>query len=94
MKFVVIRKEKPRMNINLHIEQIVLEGIDVSRRERPQLQATIQSELTRLLATEGFTHANLAQAHLVAEPIQLPWPNQPAQLGQQIATAVYGGMKQ
>jgi hypothetical protein len=69
------------MNINLHIEEIVLEGIDVSRQEMPQLQAAIQSELTRLLKTQSFTPGNLAQPHLVTGPIQLTQPNQPLTWG-------------
>ena len=80
------------MNVNLHIESIVLEGIDVSRREQPLLQEAIQSELSRLLATQGFSPGTLAQAHLTANPIQLSEQNQPAQLGQQIATSVYQGL--
>jgi hypothetical protein len=80
------------MNINLHIEEIVLEGIDVSRQEMPQLQAAIQSELTRLLKTQSITPGNLAQPNLVTRPIQLIQPNQPAHLGQQIAQAVYGSI--
>jgi hypothetical protein len=80
------------MNINLHIEEIVLEGIDVSRQEIPQFQAAIQSELTRLLKTRSFTPGNLAQPNLVTGPIQLTQPNQPARLGRQIAQAVYGGI--
>ena len=82
------------MNINLHIESIVLDGIDVSRRDRPLLQEAIQSELSQLLATQGFSPGTLAQAQLVTNPIQLADQNQPAQLGQQIATSVYQGLNQ
>jgi len=77
------------MNINLHIESIVLDGIDLSRRDRPLLQEAIQSELSQLLAIQGFSPRTLAQAQLVTNPIQLANQNQPAQLGQQIATSVY-----
>ena len=81
------------MNINLHIEQITLEGIDVNRAQRSQLQAAIQSELAHLLATRGLTPGARSQAQLAAAPIQLSGAGQAAELGQQIARAVYGSMR-
>lgn len=80
------------MNINLHIEQITVEGIDVKRAQHPQLQAAVQSELAYLLATRGFTPGALSQAQLVAAPIQLSGAGQAAELGRQIARTVYGSM--
>jgi hypothetical protein len=80
------------MNINLHIEQITLDGIDVSQAQQPQLQAAIQSELAHLLLTRGLTSGALSHAQLVAAPIQLSGVGQPAEMGKQIARTVYGSL--
>jgi len=37
------------VKINLHIERIVVEGIDLTRRERQELATTIEQELIRRL---------------------------------------------
>jgi hypothetical protein len=37
------------MNIRLHIDQVTVEGARLTRREREQLAATLQDELSRLL---------------------------------------------
>ncbi|MDY6898118.1 MAG: hypothetical protein SWZ49_08560 [Cyanobacteriota bacterium] len=41
------------MNIKLNIEQIILEGVDVPRSQRPRLQAAVSAELSRLLTEKG-----------------------------------------
>jgi hypothetical protein len=37
------------MNISVHIERLVLDGLFVSHGQRPLLQAAVEAELTRLL---------------------------------------------
>lgn len=37
------------MKISLHIDQVTVEGAPLTRRERDQLAATLERELTRLL---------------------------------------------
>jgi hypothetical protein len=82
------------MNVNLHIEQLVLEGITFSTRERALLGAAVSNELTRLII-EGGLPAGLpvggAVPFIPAGTIQLGDHNNPTMLGQQIARAVYGG---
>lgn len=43
------------MNINLHIERLVLDGISLPPGDRPLLQAAMEAELTRLLASSGLS---------------------------------------
>jgi hypothetical protein len=80
------------MNINLHIERLVLEGVNIAPGQRRLLQASVEAELTRLL-TGGDLSGSLAQgvvlSHLSTSGIQLT-SNNPTQLGQQIAQSVYG----
>jgi hypothetical protein len=82
------------MNVNLHIERLVLDGIALSPRERAMLGTAVTSELTRLITESGLP-ANLPAGGIVpsipAGSIQLGSDNNPSLLGQQIAWAVYGG---
>jgi hypothetical protein len=83
------------MNVNLHIDRLILDGIDVGPAQRPHLQAAVEAELGRLL-TEGGMGESLAAGGAVpslrAEGFQMSGDGNPAQLGQQIARSVYGGI--
>ncbi len=83
------------MNINLHIERLILDGFDLPHGQRPLLEAAVQAELARLLA-EGGVAGELAQGEALpsmrAGHIQMRTGSDPQQLGQQIAQAVYGGI--
>jgi hypothetical protein len=83
------------MNINVHIERLVLDGIAIPAHQRPLLQAATEAELARLLAINGLAPHLLsggAMPHVPVGSIQLAAGSKPAQLGQQIAQAVYGGI--
>jgi hypothetical protein len=82
------------VNIKLHIERLVLDGVNIAPDQRHLLQASVETELTRLL-TDGGLSPSLAQGtalpRLSTSGIQLPG-NNPTQLGQHIAQSVYGGI--
>lgn len=83
------------MNIELHIERIVLDGLDVGPRDRRTLQATIETELVRLLTSGGVSSQLLsggALRSLSAGEIQVPIRASGAELGNQIAQAVHSGI--
>ena len=85
------------MNINLHIERLVLDGVAFERGHEPLLRAAIEAELSRLLAADGVAHAMMSGAavpRLSAGDIQLAGDNNNnAQgLGLQIARALHGGL--
>jgi hypothetical protein len=82
------------MNISVHIERLILDGVPVSHGQRPLLQAAVEAELTRLLAAYGLAPGLLpgrAVPYTPAEDIQLAREGDPTRLGEQIARAVYGG---
>ncbi|HEX6899538.1 MAG TPA: hypothetical protein VF789_07495 [Thermoanaerobaculia bacterium] len=83
------------MKINLHIDRLVLEGIDLPHAQRPVLQAAVEAELGRLLA-EGGVGPDLASGIAVpsvrAAGIEMGADGSPQQLGTQIARSVYGGI--
>ena len=83
------------MNINLHIERLVLDGLDIASGQRPLVQAAVEAELTRLLTAGGLSPALTgggALHRVSANAIQLTSGAGPADLGRQIAGSVYGGI--
>ncbi len=83
------------MNINLHIERLILDGLPIEPRQRAQVQAAVETELARLLVAGGVNSGLLsggALPSLRAGAIQLTNESNARQLGTQIAGAVYGGI--
>lgn len=83
------------MNINLHIERLVLDGIALERGQEPLLRAAVEAELTRLLSADGLATgltSGGAVPRLRAGEIQLTGESNSQQLGQQIARALHGGL--
>ena len=83
------------MNITLHIERLVLDGIAVSHAQRPLLQAAVEAELARLLAEGGLASGlrdGVQVPALGAQAIQITQPGEPAVLGTQIAQSVYSSL--
>jgi hypothetical protein len=83
------------MNIDLHIERLVLDGIDLPPGGTDQLGASVKAELRRLLSERGVSPdlANGAGLARVAAPsIEVPPGGDLAGLGRAIAGAVYGGL--
>jgi hypothetical protein len=83
------------MNVNLHIDRLVLDGVQLAPNQRHFLQASIEAELTRLISQGGVAPAmnqGLAVPKISADHLQLSTGATPAQLGQQIAASVYSGI--
>lgn len=83
------------MNVKLHIERLVLEGINLAPHEHKPLQAAVEAELGRLLSAGGVSQelaGGIALPSLRTGDIQLGNRTGPVQLGGQIAQAVYGGI--
>ena len=83
------------MNINLHIERLILDGVNIPPNQRDLLQASVETELTRLFTTGGLSPSlagGIALPSVAANSIPLTGNNDPVQLGQHIAQSVYGGI--
>lgn len=83
------------MNVKLHIDRLVLDGIDLKGAQRSVLQAAIEAELARLLMEGGVGEswaAGGAVPALRADGFQISSAGSPVRLGQQIARSVYGGI--
>lgn len=83
------------MNINLHIERIILDGMPVSPRQHARLRAAIAEELATLLA-EGGVGPDLVNggdyASLRTAPVHFAGGGPVEAYGRQIARAVYSGI--
>ncbi|MGH8761966.1 MAG: hypothetical protein ACREUR_01900 [Nitrosospira sp.] len=82
------------MNINLHIDRLILDGVNIPHHQRHLLQASVESELTRLFTARGVPQhlaSGGASPHVQANGINLSSGSDPVNLGHQIARSVYGG---
>jgi hypothetical protein len=81
------------MNVNLHIERLVLDGLPLNRPQSAVLKSSLERELARLLEHRGInTLASGAVPELSAAAIQLSPDGRPAQWGRQIAHSLFSGM--
>jgi hypothetical protein len=83
------------MNITIHIERLILDGLPVATHQGPLVQAAVEAELTRLLASGGLSdtlQSGGALYNLRTAGIHLANDGSPVRLGEQIAGAVYGGI--
>lgn len=85
------------MNINLHIERLVLDGLPLEHAHGPLLLAAVEAELTRLLNADGLTGdltSGGSVARLSAPGVEASSGSDPARLGREIANSVYGSINQ
>ena len=83
------------MNINLHIERLVLDGLPIDHHQGPLIRAAVEVELGRLLTANGLANSLMAGGAVPSVPapgIQMSEASNPARLGQQIGHAIYGGI--
>ncbi len=83
------------MNLSIHIERLILDGLTLTSNQRRLVQAAVEMELSQLLAAGGLSpelSAGGARPSIRAGDIQLTNDTHPARLGRQIARAVYGGI--
>ena len=81
------------MNIQLHIERLVLDGLPLTRREGALVQTAVETELARLLGAEGLSPVLAGGGmtpSLAAPSVSFTPGGDPATLGMQIAHSVYG----
>ena len=81
------------MNIELHIERLIIDGVQVESNRRAELRNAVAAELTRLLAGAGLRAELLttrAVPSLGGGEIEVTTNTSAAQLGGHIAEAVHG----
>ena len=83
------------MNIRLHIERIVLDGLPVDRTQSGRLRAAVVSELTRLLATGGLGRECIsggAVPSVRGGDLRVEKGSGASEVGKQIARSVHAGI--
>jgi hypothetical protein len=83
------------VNINLHIERLVLDGIAVEPHQRAELKAAVESELSRLLVSNGIdagVQTDKSSRAVSGGLISIDNTHKPTRTGQQIGEAVYRGI--
>ena len=81
------------MNIKVHIERLVLDGLRMEARDSAQVQATVEAELVRLLSESGIPaglQAGFNQARIHAPVAQLNSSPHAREIGAQISKGIYG----
>lgn len=84
------------MKINLHIEQLVVHGLQLTPTDRAELAAALQTELSRLLASadDGRPWADLAsRANIQAGPITYQPGSSPVRLGRAVASSLFSSLQ-
>ncbi len=83
------------MNISIHIDRLILDGLPVTGAQGPLVQAAVESELARLLGVDGLSphlRSGGAIQSVTGGTVQLTRDRSPVRLGKQIARAVHGGV--
>lgn len=83
------------MNVNLHIERLILDGLSIESKDRSRIQAAVETELGRLLKQDHTASLNLqsgAVPSVRADTIQLHSGGDAVRLGRQIAASIYGSI--
>jgi len=81
------------MTIRLHIDRLIVDGLDLQHGSGKAVAAAVQRELGRLVGSGGlasWTQAGIAVPSVAAPPIQAV--GSPDALGAAIAGAVYSGI--
>lgn len=83
------------MNIQLHIERLVLDGLSLSANGERFIQASVEQELARLVAAGGLSTQFASSCSIATiEGTAIRGANRmsPMSLGKGIADAVYSGI--
>lgn len=83
------------MSIRLHIDRVVLEGIEVPHGSRAALRASIERELAQRIETNGLAQelrAGVALPSVSAPPIEIAHGTPAPRIGAAIAASVHAGI--
>ena len=84
------------MNINLHIERLIIDNVGIKSHQENTLKTAVEKELRRQLVSQGggstMQSKNNRQA-VKGGSISIENTRKPVSLGQQIGNAVYRGIE-
>ena len=83
------------MNINLHIERLVLDGLPFSSTQGHAIAAATEAELTHRLTIEGLAACtSRAESHLATGHFHVAPDRSPRTFGRQIGGTLYHVLNQ
>lgn len=83
------------MNINLHIERLVLDGVSVEPHQQEELKATVELALRQQLVSQGIgstMQSETSRSSVRGGSLSVENSYGAERLGQQIGHAVYRGI--
>jgi hypothetical protein len=83
------------MNINLHIERFILDGLNVGAAQGALVREAVEAELARLFSEGGLApdlQSGGAWSNIRPVSIALNGNENPLRLGQEIARSIYAGI--
>jgi len=84
------------MNINIHIDRLLLDGIDATPRQLTLVKSSLEARLANLLARKGIG-PQLQNGGVVrtvqTDPMGPVSESDPSGLGDRIARSVHGGLR-
>ena len=85
-----------KFNINWQIDEIILEGVSLSRSQRNRLQEALEAELSNLVSVNGLPPQFQQGGTIAKLPVtpKITKGMNPTQMGQEIARSIYGGLQQ
>ncbi len=78
------------MKINLHIERVVLEGVDVGAGDQELIWESVASELGRMLGDRGLANG-CSRSRVMAGDVELS-VGKSVEFGRRIARSVFKGV--
>jgi hypothetical protein len=83
------------MNIRVHIERLILDGLNVEAGDGAGVQAAVEAELEQLVTAGGLAPGLMKDAHLHSVnggSLRVSRGQSATALGGEIARSVYGGV--
>ncbi len=92
----MVQNNQKHTLMNLEIDRLVIEGIIMTGHQQRLLKRAVQTSLKDLFAERGIPEGMSSvssTARVQGETIRISAPEtEPAHLGRQIATSIYGGL--
>ena len=82
------------MNVNLHIERLIIEGLPVASSQGTRVRTAVEGELARMVAELGVPEqwrVGGAVPRVIAQDFTLASGERPDAIGRNIARSIYRG---
>lgn len=83
------------MNLVLHIDRIVMDGLSVNRTQLPAVRDALERELARLVGSAGLDSVGGARSigRIATPPVGIDPQPRPVEVGRQLARSIHGSLR-